>query len=187
MAKIKVYILEGLPGAGKDTLQRKLIKRFKSKNVYAFSEEDLLSSWKHALIPRVEDLLVDYFDLVLSYIESVLKQDTKAVFILNRFHVSLLITASKLSPKTKKKYDKLLTKLEKLPVCILVPFLKKEEIEKRAVHPERKERAWKKHLQDWLNQKGFRTAKEAFEWEQQKILKILQTQKIPYRLVRIKR
>ena len=104
--RVKVFIIEGIAGAGKDTLHSDMLKQLKGKNIYDFREEELLFSWKHAWINNIQDIRLRYMDKVVDYIEEVLKQDDKAVFILNRFHISLIILAEKFDAKLPKGYNK---------------------------------------------------------------------------------
>ncbi|MBW2978168.1 AAA family ATPase [Candidatus Woesearchaeota archaeon] len=187
MKEIRVFIIEGIAGSGKTTFHNQLKKKLKNKTIYDFSEEELLFSWKHAWLKNINSIRLNFMNSILDYIQTTIKKDSSAVFILNRFHISFAILAVKMSKNIASKYNKLIQRIKKLPVKIFVPTIKKHEIEKRSSHKERKEKIWGLHQQKRMKTRNFSNLTEMYVWEQNLILKLLKKQKIPYSAIKIKK
>src|SRR5437870_11358029 len=56
----RLLIIEGIPGSGKDTFQAYLKERLKGRDVYDYSEGELLHSWKHSPIDGILKLRVNF-------------------------------------------------------------------------------------------------------------------------------
>jgi deoxyadenosine/deoxycytidine kinase len=182
-ATARIFIIEGIAGSGKDTLQQQLREKLGGKLVYSFSEDELLFSWKHAWIPGIQKLRLRYLNQILDYCEQTLKENPDAVFILNRFHISLITTNTDL--KKPAGYRKLIERLRALPIHIYFAVVDKEKIEERVAHKERKDPLWEWHKQKRLQSRGYATLGELYSAEQKLILKMLKAQKIPYSVVNV--
>lgn len=180
----KILIIEGIAGSGKNTLHQQLMGLLADKIVYDFHEEELLCSWKHGWIPGIDSLRLNFMDSLLDYCTSVTEQNDKAVFIVNRFHVTFHLFALT-DASVNLQYLRILEKLKKLRVHIYVPIVQDEQIEARSSHKERQDPIWQLHLKKRLAQRGFSTLTEMYSEEQKKIKAILEKQGLPYTLVTV--
>src|SRR6266545_4454031 len=87
----RVLIIEGISGSGKDTFQAYLKKKLKDRNVYDYSEGELLQSWKHQQIKDIFKMQIRLMRNFLDYVAVTLERDDKALFLLNRFHLSTYV------------------------------------------------------------------------------------------------
>jgi deoxyadenosine/deoxycytidine kinase len=174
----RILIIEGIAGAGKSTLKESLKVRFKDKNVYEFSEEELLLGWKQAHIPRLSKLRLDFFNRFLDYVEKKLSEEN-AVFILERFHISLKIIEWDHDKDFEGGYDRILSRIKELPVHILIPKLNESQIKERASHRERN-KEWSDYLNEKLRSRGFSDLVSLYVAEQKEIFDIAEKQGIPY-------
>lgn len=184
----RIFIFEGIAGSGKDTIQNELIEYFNKNNflVYAFSEEELLFSWKHFWIKNIDMLRIQYLHSLLDYCEELLEKNEKTVVILNRFHITCAIT-SRYNDKPKKLYDKLIDRLRYLPVHTFIGKLSLDNIERRASHSERKEEIWRIHQQKRIRWANARSLFELYKDEQETAFKIIEEQGIPYSIFELDR
>src|SRR3990167_3194156 len=84
----RVLIIEGISGSGKDTFQAYLKKKLKDRVVYAYSEGELLLSWNQRPIKDIFKLQVRLMRNFINYAADTINRDDRAVFLLNRFHLS---------------------------------------------------------------------------------------------------
>ena len=180
----RIFIIDGVAGAGKSTLRAQLKKNLGAKVVYDFAEEELLFGWKHVWIPGITEIRLEFLSRFLDYCEEKLREDPDAVFILERFHLSLAVLAWALNQELPPGYDTLIHRLKKLPVHLFIPVLDAQEIEQRASHAERSE-IWKKHLQRRLQMRKCANLEEMYTTEQEMVLRLAAEQDIPYTTVRI--
>ncbi|MBI4150170.1 AAA family ATPase [Candidatus Woesearchaeota archaeon] len=182
----RIHIIEGVAGSGKSTLQRLLEEQLKDKLIYSFKEEELLFSWKHAWIKDIDKLRLDFMNVFLDYCEDVLHKNSKAVFILDRFHLSFFYLAvqgkgeKKLDKKLEKDYAKVIERLRQLPVHLYLPLLHQNQIEDRSSHKERIDETWKLHLQKRLAATGFSTLTDMYVATQKILVNMAEKQGIPY-------
>ncbi len=176
----RIFIIEGIAGAGKDTLQKKLKTYYEKKGfaVYDFCEEELLFSWKHFWIKNLDLLKIEYMHRVLDCCIDLIK-DPNNLIILNRFHITYPLMA-KFDKKAKEKYDLLITRLQNLPVHIFIGTLPSTKIEKRSAHNERKGKMWIAHRKKRLEHSGFKTLKQLYTSEQEKVFSAAKKQGINY-------
>ena len=59
----RVLIVEGISGPGKDTFQTYLKKKLKDREVYDYSEGDVLHSWKQLQIEGIFELRIKFMKL----------------------------------------------------------------------------------------------------------------------------
>src|SRR5689334_20393865 len=68
----RVLVVEGVAGSGKDTFQSYLRKNLKGRDVYDYSEGELLHSWKHFPIDGILRLRMKFLKLFVEYIRDTL-------------------------------------------------------------------------------------------------------------------
>ena len=191
LSKIKdarIFIIEGIAGSGKDTIQNELSQYFQENGflVYNFSEEELLFSWKHYWIKNMEMHRIRYLLSVLNYCEELIKEDIRNVVVLNRFHITYPIF-SDYGKDAKRLYKRLVDRLKRLPVHIFIGKLSLGEIEERVRHSERKERIWRIHQQRRIERAGVKSLFELYKTEQEIVFKIAEKQGLPYSVFEIRR
>ncbi len=181
----KIYIIEGIAGAGKNTLHAQLKEKLKDKIIYDFNEEDLLFSWKHGWIKDIDAMRLTFQENFLDYCAKVISENSKAVFILERFHISYRFFTLLQDVLSEARYEKTLQRLKDLSTFIFVPIIDNKLIESRSSHLERVDPVWKIHLEKRLKQRGCATLQEMYSLEQKKIIELLEQQGLPYRLVEV--
>lgn len=180
----RVLIIEGISGSGKDTLQAYLKRRLTHREVYDYSEGELLQSWNQLQIQGIFELRVKFMKLFVSYIRDVLGREDNAVFLLNRFHLSAYVMTIMQQPKLQRDYEEILKVLRGLPVHIFILRLDKEQIEKRSLHPERSI-AWQKFQEQIVKRDGFRDRLERYLWQQKLMLDAAERHDIPYSVIKL--
>jgi len=177
----RVIIIEGISGSGKDTLQTYLKKMLKGRDVYDYSEGDVLHSWKQLQIEGIFELRIKFMKLFVNYVRDIVSRDGNAVFLLNRFHLSTYASTIIQQPKLKREYDEIINVLRTLPVHVFILQVDENDIEKRSLHPERSG-AWQKFRQQIVEKHGFR---DRLERQQRLILKAAKRQEIPYSVIKV--
>ncbi len=180
----RIIIIEGIAGSGKDTFQAILKEKLSDKLVYNYSEEEVLFSWKHAGIPGIMKLRIEFMKIFINYMEQVLNDEPEAIFLLNRFHLSTYKAHISKDVKLRKEYDPILEHLKKLPVHIFILKLNPDEIEKRSMHAERPD-TWKKHQQEMIKKEGFSNGTERYLDEQEIIIEAAREQGIPFSVIKL--
>jgi thymidylate kinase len=173
----RVLIIEGVSGSGKDTFQTYLKKKLKGRDVYDYSEGDVLHSWKQLQIEGIFKLRIKFMKLFVNYIRDTVSRDENAVFLLNRFHLSTCGQQLKLG----REYDDTINVLRMLPVHIFILQLDENELERRSLHPERSG-AWQKFQQQIAAKYSFR---DRLERQQRIILETAKKQQIPYSVIKL--
>jgi thymidylate kinase len=180
----RVLIIEGISGSGKDTLQARLKKKLRERDVYEYSEGELLQSWNQLQIEGIFKLRIKLMKLFVHYVKDVLSREENAVFLLNRFHLSAYVMTIIPQPKLKREYDEIVDVLRTLPVHVFVLQLNEDEIEKRSLHPERSV-AWQRFQEQIVKRDGFRNRLERYIWQQRLMLEAAERQQIPYSVMEI--
>jgi thymidylate kinase len=180
----RVLIVEGISGSGKDTFQTYLKKTLKGRDVYDYSEGEVLQSWNQLQIKGIFRLQIKFMKLFVNYVRDIVSRDRNAVFLLNRFHLSAYVLAIVKEPKLEKEYDEIINTLRALPVHVFILQLDENEIEKRSLHPERSG-AWQKFQQQIVKKEGFRGRLERYLWQQRLMLEAAERQQIPYSLIKL--
>src|SRR5439155_9216292 len=103
----RVLIIEGISGSGKDTFQTYLKKKLEGRDVYDYSEGEVLHSWKQLQIEGILKLRIKFMKLFVNYIRDTVSRDENAVFLLNRFHLSTYASTIIQQPKLEKEYDQI--------------------------------------------------------------------------------
>jgi thymidylate kinase len=181
----RVVIIEGIAGAGKTTLHDVLKDHFKDKKIYIFTEEELLMSWKHVFIPNLLSLRIKFLNNILDYIETELKKDDDSIFILERFHITVKIFFLGAKNEFHDEYELLLSRVRKLPVCVLIPKLKESQIKERSAHKERGHQ-WDEYLRLKLEYRGYDDLEKIYIDEQRQVIDITKEQKIPFSITEVK-
>jgi len=180
LTAVQAIVIEGVPGAGKTTLQERLRQSAHGRSAQVFPEEALLFGWIHAWVPGIDDLRMALMHRLLDYMEQSLAQDPRSLFILNRFHISYLVFAQ--APDVAA-YESLLARLRRLAVLVVVPQLAPADIEDRALHRERDDPHWRIHLDRRLAASGFGDLAAMYAAEQDKVRQMLASQALPYRIL----
>ena len=121
----RVLIIEGISGSGKDTFQTYLKKNLKDRDVYDYSEGEVLWSWKHQQIKDIFKMQIrlmrDFLDLRCAV---TLERDDKALFLLNRFHLSTYtyVYGRQLlsKPTLEREYNMVIEALRALPTHVFL-------------------------------------------------------------------
>jgi thymidylate kinase len=181
----RVLIIEGISGSGKDELQAYLKNQLRDRDVYDYSEGELLQSWNQLQIRGVFKLRIKFMKLFVNYVKNIVGRDQSAVFLLNRFHLSAYVMTIMQQPKLEREYDEIINVLRTLPVHIFILQLDESEIEERSAHPERSG-AWRKFQQQIVQKEGFRDRLERYIWQQRLMLEAAQRQQIPYSVMKLR-
>ena len=112
--------------------------------------------------------------------EMVSKND-RALFLLNRFHLSTYAWMIIQERKLGKQYQGIVDVLRMLPVHVFILHVDEKEIEKRSLHPERSG-VWQKFQQQLVQNYGFR---DRLEIQQKLILQAAMGQGIPYTIIKL--
>lgn len=176
----KIIILEGVPGAGKNTIQTQIKEVLSDKLIYEFDEQEVLFSWKHGWLQNIDEMRLTFYENFLSYCEDITTQNPNSVFVVNRFHISYKIFTKLNDQKSSDRYTAILDRLKKLSAFVVVPILPEHHIEQRAKHVERVDPIWQNHLNKRLEQRGFSTLQDMYMAEQIKIQDIIKEQEINY-------
>ena len=177
----RVLIIEGISGSGKDTFQTYLKKKLEDRDVYDYSEGEVLHSWKQLQIEGIFELRIKFMKLFVNYVRDIISRDENAVFLLNRFHLSTYASTIIQQPKLGREYDEIINVLRMLPVHVFILQLDENEIEKRSLHPERSG-AWQKFQQQIVEKESFR---DRLERQQRLILEAAKRQQIPYSVIKV--
>jgi thymidylate kinase len=177
----RVLIIEGISGSGKDTFQTYLRKKLKDRDVYDYSEGEVLHSWKQFQIEGILKLRVKFMKLFVNYIRDIVSRDENAVFLLNRFHLSTYAWTIIQQQKLGREYQEIINVLRLLPVHVFIMHLDENEIEKRSLHPERSG-AWQKFQQQIVENYSFC---DRLRIQQKLILDAATRQQIPYSVIKL--
>ncbi len=180
----RVIILEGIAGSGKTTFKDYLKERLKERKVHEFTEGELLLGWKHIHIPHVSVVRVDFFELFLNHLERKLKEEADTLFIIERFHLSMKILEWEFEKDFDHRYEKLVSRIRKLPVHILITRLELPEIRKRMLHRERSCQ-WSEFCREKLKLRGFDNLELLSIDQQQKYFSLAEEQGMPYSAVHV--
>ena len=184
LSSSRIIILEGISGSGKDTLQKYLKSKLRSRNVYDYSEGELLLSWNQRPIKDIFKLQVRLMRNFIDYAAGTIESDDRAVFLLNRFHLSTYTMGVTEQPKLEREYNIVLKKLRTLPAHVFILQLMDSEIESRSSHPERGA-AWHKFQQHILEREGFQNFVKRNALLQKAMVETAIRQQIPFSILRL--
>jgi hypothetical protein len=185
MTNKNIIIVEGIPGAGKDTVIKHLKGKYSHKLIYDYSEGDLLFNWNHFWINDIDSIRLYFMEQFLNYCETIIQHNSNAVFVLNRFHLSYAVFTLLSDKKSQERYTAIVEKLLHLSSCVYIAVLDEQLIESRSTHIERVDPLWKIHLQNRLARSGFSTLRELYSSDQRKIISLAQAQGLPFELTQI--
>jgi thymidylate kinase len=180
----RVLIIEGISGSGKDTFQKYLKSKLRSRVVYEYSEGELLLSWNQRPIKEIFKLQVRLMRNFINYAADTITRDDRAVFLLNRFHISTYTMGVAEQPKLEREYNIALKKLRTLPTHVFILQLMESEIESRSSHPERGA-AWQKFQQHILKREGFQNFVKRNALLQKTMIETAIRQQIPFSILRL--
>jgi len=180
----RLLIIEGISGSGKDTFQKYLKAKLRDRVVYDYSEGDLLLSWNQRPIKDIFRLQIRLMRNFLEYVTTTLERDHKAIFLLNRFHLSTYTMGVTEQPKLEREYNTVLKLLRRLPTHVFVLQLLESEIESRSSHPERGA-AWHKFQEHILKREGFQNFLNRNVLLQRAMVETAVRQKIPFSILRL--
>ena len=180
----RVLIIEGISGSGKDTFQKYLKAKLHDRIVYDYSEGELLLSWNQRPIKDIFKLQVRLMKNFIKYVADTIERDSKAVFLLNRFHLSTYTMGVTEQPKLEREYNIVLNTLRTLPTYVFILELIESEIESRSSHPERGA-AWHKFQQHILQREGFQNFLKRNILLQKAMIETAIRQQIPFSIFRL--
>ena len=184
LSSSRIIILEGISGSGKDTFQKYLKSKLRGRNVYDYSEGELLLSWNQRPIKDIFKLQVRLMRNFIDYAADTIESDDRAVFLLNRFHLSTYTMGVTEQPKLEREYNIVLKKLRTLPAHVFILQLMDSEIESRSSHPERGA-AWHKFQQHILEREGFQNFVKRNALLQKAMVETAIRQQIPFSILRL--
>jgi thymidylate kinase len=184
LSSSRIIVIEGISGAGKDTFQRYLKSKLRGRNVYDYSEGELLLSWNQRPIKDIFKLQVRLIRNFIKYAADTIRSDDGAVFLLNRFHLSTYTMGVTEQPKLEREYNIVLKTLRSLPAHVFILQLMDSEIESRSSHPERGA-AWHKFQQHILEREGFQNFVRRNALLQKAMIETAIRQQIPFSILRL--
>jgi thymidylate kinase len=184
LSSSRIIIIEGISGSGKDTLQKYLKSKLRGRDVYDYSEGELLLSWNQRPIKDIFKLQVRLMRNFINYAADTINRDDRAVFLLNRFHLSTYTMGVAEQPKLEREYNIVLKTLRTLPTHVFILLLMESEIESRSSHPERGA-AWHKFQQHILEREGFQNFVKRNTLLQKAMVETAIHQQIPFSILRL--
>jgi thymidylate kinase len=183
----RVIIVEGISGSGKDTFQEYLKSKLRSRVVHDYSEGDLLWSWKHQQIKDIFKMQIRLMRNFLDYVAVTLERDDKALFLLNRFHLStytMYTTGITEQATLEREYNMVIKALRALSTHVFLLQLMEGEMEARSSHPERGV-AWRRFQQHILEREGFGNFVKRNVALQKAMIETAMRQNIPFSILRL--
>jgi thymidylate kinase len=183
----RVLIIEGISGSGKDTFQKYLKSKLRSRVVHDYSEGELLWSWKHQQIKDIFKMQIRLMRNFLDYVAVTLERDDKALFLLNRFHLStytMYTTGITGQATLEHEYNMVIKALRALPTHVFLLQLMEAEMEARSSHPERGV-AWRRFQQHILEREGFGNFVKRNVTLQKAMIEAAIRQNIPFSILRL--
>jgi thymidylate kinase len=187
LSSSRIIIIEGISGSGKDTFQKYLKSKLRSRIVHDYSEGEFLWSWKHQQIKDIFRMQIRLMRNFLEYVAETLERHQKAVFLLNRFHLSTYSMYRKgvvAQPTVEREYNTIVKLLRALPAHIFLLQLMENEMEIRASHPERG-LAWRQFQERILEREGFGSFVKRNAALQQTMIETAIQQEIPFSILRL--
>lgn len=180
-----VYVVEGVPEAGKDRLVTALYTAAYpcGGEVHLFQEESVLASWRHHQLPLIHSLRLQFMDALVSHMQRVLSSDAEAMFVLNRFHVSYAMWRTmdgSVDGALQEAHNRLVARLHALPLQLFHVVVDERDIEARSRQMEAKDRASTAFLQHRIRGSPGRTLVSAVLREQQLMSRILEQDGSPF-------
>jgi thymidylate kinase len=184
LSSSRIIVIEGISGSGKDTFQKYLKTKLRSRHVYDYSEGDLLLSWNQRPIKDIFKLQVRLMKNFIDYAADIISEDVSAIFLLNRFHLSTYTMGVTEQPNLEREYNMVLRRLQRLPMHVFILQLMEGEIESRSLHPERGT-AWQRFKQHILKREGFQDFIKRNVLLQNAMIETAIRQRIPFSILRL--
>jgi thymidylate kinase len=187
LSSSRIIILEGISGSGKDTLQKYLKSKLRGRVVHDYSEGEILWSWKHQQIKDIFKMQIRLMRNFLDYVAVTLERDDKALFLLNRFHLStytMYTTGIREQAILEREYNMVIKALRALPTHVFLLQLMESEMEARSSHPERGI-AWRRFQQHILEREGFGNFVKRNMTLQKAMIETAIRQNIPFSILRL--
>ena len=182
----RVYIVDGIAGAGKDQVVRELVSSLDVVNapVYEFTEDAVLWGWKHNYLPNIDEIRISLMESLVEYIRSRLMLEDHPTFVFNRFHISwypFFFRAQHLQNR----YDAVVEDLSRQKVHVVIPLLTDNELERfsQTVLSRRTDYIWKPCIERKLKESGFSSFVDMYRAEQRSIRELVPKQALPHRFV----
>ena len=184
-----IYIVEGVPGSGKDTLIAQLLAWLQpeKRHVRSFPEEAVLASWLHYFVPGIHESRLDLTRRLVEHIESTIESEPDITYVFNRFHVSHAIWRAEMQApaELETRHNELVARLRALPTLILHVLVDPDDAETRTRHEERREVAWLRFLEQRLETHGQTSTGETYLAQQEAVSRIIERDGVPYRRIKV--
>ncbi len=141
-------------------------------------------SWNQRPIKDIFKLQVRLMRNFIDYAADTINRNDRAVFLLNRFHLSTYTMGVTEQPKLEREYNVVLKKLRTLPTHVFILQLMESEIESRSSHPERGA-AWHRFQQHILQREGFQNFLKRNVLLQKAMVETALRQQIPFSILRL--
>jgi thymidylate kinase len=187
LSSSRIIILEGISGSGKDTFQKYLKSKLRSRVVHDYSEGELLWSWKHQQIKDIFKMQIRLMRNFLDHVALTVQRDDRAIFLLNRFHLSTFaMYTTRITDRATlhREYNMVVKALRALPTHIFLLQLMEAEMEARSAHPERG-RAWHQFQQHILQREGFGNFVKRNVILQKAMIEAAIRQNVPFSILRL--
>src|SRR4051812_34702583 len=184
LSESRIIIIEGISGSGKDTFQKYLKLKLHDRDVYDYSEGDLLLSWNQRPIKDIFKLQVRLMRNFCEYAADTVNRDNKAVFLLNRFHLTTNTMEITEQPNLEREYNRVVKILRTLPTHVFILQLMEREFSSRSSHPERGA-AWHKFQEHVLKREGFHSFVKRNALLQRAMIEAAKRQEIPFSILRL--
>lgn len=184
LAENRIIIIEGISGSGKDTFQKYLRTKLEGRDIYEYSEGDVLLSWNQLQVRDIFKLQVRFMKNFVNFAKDIITQHDNSVFLLNRFHLSTYAMAIVKQPELQREYDQVIRVLRSMPVHVFILQLIDSEIETRTLHPERAG-AWQQFQRRIVEKQGFNNRVERYILQQKLMLEAAVRQQIAFSTLRL--
>jgi hypothetical protein len=183
----RIYIIDGIPGSGKDTLVRTLLHvlHSESRPVYYYPEECMAFSYGQVFWPGITNVRLTIMEAALDFIQEESLRSPDVVFVFNRFHLSTAVathTSIGQDREATARYDRLVERLHSLRVLVLLLTLDESRMT-RLTHQERlgHDWVWQDFLARVTADTPHNSLMELYIYQQERFLQLAEKQALPYR------